>query len=95
MARMTATEAARNFSDVLSRAASGEEIELTRSGAPVALIGPPKGLVSAARFRELIAGAPRPDDEFAGPARGDPRLTPRFRRDPLHHAQRDLGRPRP
>jgi antitoxin (DNA-binding transcriptional repressor) of toxin-antitoxin stability system len=65
MARMTATEAARGFSDLLNRVAAGEEIEVTRSGAPVAVIGPPNArLVSAARFRELIASAPRPDEDF-------------------------------
>jgi len=62
---MTATEAARSFSDVLSRAAGGEEIELTRSGAPVAVIGPPQArLISAKRFRELLASAPSPDEGF-------------------------------
>jgi prevent-host-death family protein len=63
---MTATDAARSFSDVLNRVAAGEEIEVTRSGAPIAVIAPPKAqLLSAARFRELIATAPRPDDDFA------------------------------
>jgi antitoxin (DNA-binding transcriptional repressor) of toxin-antitoxin stability system len=67
---MTATEAARSFSDVLNRVAAGEEVEVTRSGAPVAVIGPPKArLVSAERFRELIASAPRPDEDFAGELR--------------------------
>lgn len=62
---MTATDAARSFSDVLNRVADGEEIEITRSGAAVAVISPPKGkLISAARFRELIAAAPMPDTEF-------------------------------
>jgi prevent-host-death family protein len=66
MARMTATEAARSFSDVLNRVAAGEEVEVTRSGAPVAVIAPPKArLTSAERFRELIASAPPPDEEFA------------------------------
>jgi antitoxin (DNA-binding transcriptional repressor) of toxin-antitoxin stability system len=66
MSKMTATEAARSFSDVLNRVASGEEIEVTRSGAPVATIGPPKvRLMSAERFRELIAGAPPVDEDFA------------------------------
>jgi len=70
MSRMTATDAARSFSDVLNRVAAGEEIEVTRSGAPVALIAPPKAqLVSAARFRELIASAPRPDEDFAAGVR--------------------------
>jgi prevent-host-death family protein len=66
MARMTATEAARTFSDVLNRVAAGEEVEVTRSGAPVALIVPPKlKLMPAERFRALMAGAPPPDADFA------------------------------
>lgn len=70
MSRMTATEAARSFSDVLNRAAAGEAIEVTRSGAPVAVIAPPQGrFVSARRFRELMAGAPQPDEDFAGDLR--------------------------
>lgn len=63
---MTATEAARSFSELLNRVASGEEIEVTRSGAAVAVISPPKSrLISPDRFRELIATAPAPDAEFA------------------------------
>jgi prevent-host-death family protein len=63
---MTATEAARSFSDVLNKVASGEVVEITRNGAPVAVIGPPRPRVlSADRFRALIASAPRPDDAFA------------------------------
>jgi prevent-host-death family protein len=70
MPRMTATEAARSFSDVLNRVAAGEEVEVTRNGAPVAVIAPPKAsLVSAERFRELIASAPRPDEDFAAEVR--------------------------
>ena len=66
MARLTATEVARNFSDVLNRVAAGEEIEVTRSGAPVALIAPPRPrLLPAARFRELLASAPPVDEKFA------------------------------
>jgi prevent-host-death family protein len=62
---MTATEAARSFSEVLNRVAAGEEIELTRSGATVAVIGPPQTrFLSAARFHELLAGAPSPDGGF-------------------------------
>ncbi|MFP5379044.1 MAG: type II toxin-antitoxin system prevent-host-death family antitoxin, partial [Vicinamibacteria bacterium] len=61
-----ATEAARSFSDVLNRVASGEVVEVTRSGAPVAVIAPPRArLLSAERFRALMASAPRPDDAFA------------------------------
>jgi prevent-host-death family protein len=67
---MTATDAARSFSDVLNRVAAGEEIEVIRSGAPVAVIAPPKAhVLSAVRFRELIASAPRPDDDFAADVR--------------------------
>ena len=67
---MTATEAARSFSDLLNRVADGEEIEVTRSGAPVAVISPPKSrLMSAERFRELIATAPPPDAGFAADLR--------------------------
>lgn len=62
---MTATEAARSFSDVLNRVAAGEEIEVVRSGAEVAVISPARQrLMAAARFRELIATAPRPDEGF-------------------------------
>jgi prevent-host-death family protein len=63
---MTATDAARSFSELLNRVAGGEEIEVTRSGAAVAVISPPKSrLISAERFRELIATAPPPDAGFA------------------------------
>jgi prevent-host-death family protein len=62
---MTATEAARTFSDVLNRVAAGEEVEVTRSGAPVAVISPPRArLVSAARFSELLETAPSADENF-------------------------------
>jgi prevent-host-death family protein len=71
MARLTATEAARNFSDVLNRVAAGEEIEIVRNGAPVAmLVPPPVRLMPAARFRELMASAPPVDEGFAGDVRG-------------------------
>ena len=63
--RLTATEAARSFSDVLNRVAAGAEVEVTRSGAAVALIGPPKArLMTAEDFRQLIATAPPLDDDF-------------------------------
>lgn len=66
MTRMSATEVARRFSDVLNRVASGEEIEVTRAGAEVAVIGPPRTrLLSSDRFRELLASAPPVDHAFA------------------------------
>ena len=70
MVRLTATEVARSFSDVLNRIAQGEEIEVTRGGAPVAVITTPRvRLVSAARFRELLATAPPVDDDFSDDVR--------------------------
>lgn len=63
--RITATEAARNFSDVLNRVAAGEELEIVRNDAPVALIGPPQArFLSAERLRELLTGF-APDEDFA------------------------------
>lgn len=66
MTRMTATEASRNFSALLNRVNAGEEVEITRSGEAVAVIGPPGArLVPAKRLLDLLASAPRPDEEFA------------------------------
>ena len=65
MARLTATDAARSFSDLLNRVAAGEEIEIVRNGATVALLGPPKRrLLSPEAFRELMASAPSVDSKF-------------------------------
>ena len=62
---MSATEAARSFSELLNRVAAGEEVEITRSGAAVAVISPPRSsLLPADRFRDLIATAPAPDPGF-------------------------------
>lgn len=70
MTRLTATETARSFSEILNRVAAGERIEITRSGASVAVIGPVKNqLLSADRFRELMAAAPPIDEDFAADVR--------------------------
>jgi prevent-host-death family protein len=70
MAKLSATEAARNFSELLNRVAAGEEVEIVRNGATVALLGPPKRrLLSREAFRELMAAAPPVDDGFAGDLR--------------------------
>jgi prevent-host-death family protein len=67
---LSATRAARNFSEVLNRVARGEEIEIVRNGATVAVLIPPKTrLLSAERFRELLRSAPPVDDEFAAELR--------------------------
>jgi prevent-host-death family protein len=66
MARLTATEVARHFSDILNRVAEGEEIEITRSGAPIAVLAPSRvRFVAAEQFRDLIASAPPVDARFA------------------------------
>jgi prevent-host-death family protein len=66
--RMTATEVARNFSDVLNWVSAGEQIEITRNGATVAIIGPPGKtkvrFMSPERLREFIASMPPTDDDF-------------------------------
>lgn len=68
--RLSATEAARNFSEVLNRVAAGEEIEVVRNGAPVAVLAPAqRTLVSAERFRVVLASAPAVDDAFADDVR--------------------------
>jgi prevent-host-death family protein len=66
---MTATEAARAFSDVLTRVSQGEEIEVTRNGATVAVIAPPtraRRFVAAEAFRALMASLPPVDEDFVG-----------------------------
>jgi prevent-host-death family protein len=66
MPRLSATEAARRFSELLNRVAAGEEIEITRAGAPVATITRPKTrLIGAEHFREILSTAPEIDDDFA------------------------------
>jgi prevent-host-death family protein len=66
MVRLSATEVARRFSDVLNRVAAGEEIEIVRNGAPVAVLSPPRArLLPASRLRELLASLPPVDDAFA------------------------------
>lgn len=62
---MSATEASRSFSELLNRVAAGEEIEITRAGATVAVIKPPPfRALSAERFRELMDSAPTVDEAF-------------------------------
>lgn len=63
---MTATQAARSFSQVLNRVAAGEEIEVSRNGAPVAIIRPARrGGIPMTEFLELIgAGAGTLDENF-------------------------------
>jgi prevent-host-death family protein len=63
---MSATDVARQFSVVLNRVGAGEEIEIVRNGAPVALLTPPRvRLLPASRLRALLATLPSVDEEFA------------------------------
>lgn len=66
MTRMSATEVARRFSEVLNRVARGEEIEVVRNGAPVAVVSAPRvRLLPASRLRALLASLPPVDEAFA------------------------------
>lgn len=67
---MTATEASRGFSDLLGRVASGDQIEITRAGTPIAIVSPARGqLISADRFDELFRDVPSVDEGFAADVR--------------------------
>ena len=67
MSSLSATDVARNFSDVLNRVNAGEEIDIVRNGVPIAHLGPPAvgQRVSARRWRDVMDDAPRVDDDFA------------------------------
>ncbi len=64
---VTATEAARKFSEILNRVAyKGETFVVERSGRPVCEITPAANAkrFTGADFLELIRTAPRPDDQY-------------------------------
>jgi prevent-host-death family protein len=68
MVRLTATEVARRFSEVMNRVGAGEEIEIVRNGMPLAELRPasaPRAL-SPDQWRELMESAPPVDEAFAG-----------------------------
>ena len=65
--RVTATEAARKFSEILNRVAyKGESFVVERSGRTICEISPiAEGKrFTAADFAEMITSAPRPDDQY-------------------------------
>lgn len=68
MTRLTATEVARKFSQVINRVGAGEEVEVVRNGVPIVQMRPVKShpVVSAERWRELMEGAPAVDEDFEG-----------------------------
>ncbi len=64
---MTATEASRSFSALLNRVQAGEQIEIVRNGATVAVIGPPprkKTWWTAAELKEFFATIEPFDEDF-------------------------------
>lgn len=67
MVRMSATEVARNFSEVINRVGAGEEIEIVRNGAPVAELRRPvrPRRLRGEEWRRFVASLPAVDDEFA------------------------------
>ena len=65
---ITATEAARNLSEVLSRVRyRAEQFEITRGGETVARLLPPLAprRISVRRMFDLLARQERPDSDFA------------------------------
>lgn len=61
---MTATEASRNFSDLLDAIERGERVTITRGNHAVAEIGPAHRRTGA-DLRTALADVPAPDDRFA------------------------------
>lgn len=63
MRTITATEAARKFSDLLDAIESGEEVTITRGKVPVAVMGPaPRH--TGAELSAALDGIEPPDDKF-------------------------------
>ena len=64
--RIRATEASRNFSELLTRVAHGESIEVDRHGQVVAIVSPPRRTVISGReLIEVVKRLPVPDADFA------------------------------
>jgi prevent-host-death family protein len=61
---MTATEASRNFSELLDAVELGETVTITRGDHPVAEIGPARRRTGT-DLRAALADIPAPDDRFA------------------------------
>jgi antitoxin (DNA-binding transcriptional repressor) of toxin-antitoxin stability system len=78
---MTATEASRNFSDLLDTIEAGETVTITRGHHAVAEIGPPRSRTGA-DLRACLEGIPPPDDRFADDIAGALALTSSEGNDP-------------
>jgi len=66
---MTATEASRNFSDLLDAVERGETITITRGNHAVAEIGPARRRTGA-DLRAALERIPPPDERFAADIAG-------------------------
>jgi prevent-host-death family protein len=64
MRTMTATEASRNFSDLLDAIERGETVTITRGNRPVAEMRPAHHRTGA-DLRAALENIPPPDDRFA------------------------------
>lgn len=64
MRTITATEAARRFSDLLDAIEAGESVTVTRSNKPIAELRPARRRTGR-DLREALAGITPPDDDFA------------------------------
>ncbi len=64
--RVTATEAAKKFSDILNRVVyRGETFVVERGGRPICEIVPARPAKFTGKdFVEMLKSAPRPDDEY-------------------------------
>jgi prevent-host-death family protein len=61
---ITATEASRNFSDLLDAIERGETVTITRGQSPIAEIAPARRRTGA-DLRKALEDIPPPDDRFA------------------------------
>lgn len=69
--KLTATVASKEFSDVLSRVAAGEVIEIERHGHTVAVIvPPPRGLLAGSDLLDLFDRLPMCDQKFGSDVAG-------------------------
>lgn len=69
--RISATAASRGFSELLSRVAAGETVEVERHGAVVAVVCPPRhDLIRADVLRAILQRLPQPDAGFAADVAG-------------------------
>ena len=64
---ISATELARNLSEILNRVRyAGERFVVLRSGEPVCSIGPARQAEPKATLRQLLAALPVVDEDFGG-----------------------------